>query len=90
MRTQIIDDNTRFVLPVWPLITGVVSFMGCVVALTWWVSVTFFTKEEARALEVRTDQKVIGVQNQVDRISGTVEQVARDTAFIRGKLEGKP
>lgn len=73
------------------------SFGVTIAALTWWVSSTFQDKEEANKsfqskiefMEYKesVNSRLTKVEAEISLMRTTIENVGRDTSYIRGRLE---
>lgn len=65
------------------------SLASTAVGITLWSTSTFQSKEEAASVKVSLEQRVAAVESEMREIRSSMQNVARDVAYIRGVLEPK-
>lgn len=78
------------------LVTICFAVAGVAVGVTIWLMTTYQTKTEARSIEDRTAKEfseihngMVQVWDKINEIQGGMAGVAKDVAYIRGRLEPK-
>lgn len=80
-------SDSRLSVSVSQAVAAAFAFVSVAVSITIWSLGTFQTKEDAREDRQSIDQRIAAVEEQVLQIQMTMQGVARDTAYIRGRLE---
>lgn len=65
------------------------SLATMAVGITLWSISTFQSKSDAQEMKVNLEKRIESIENQMVTMRSSLEVVARDTAYIRGKLEPK-
>lgn len=65
------------------------SLATMAVGITLWSISTFQSKSDAQEMKINLEKRIESIENQMVTMRSSLEVVARDTAYIRGKLEPK-
>ncbi len=65
------------------------SLASIAVGITLWSMSTFQSKEEAASVKLNLEQRVIALEGEMRELRASMQNVARDVAYIRGVLEPK-
>lgn len=65
------------------------AIIGTIVGIVVWSLSYFQSKTDAAAAEERTNHRVEKVETKMDDLTKGVADVAKDTSYIRGRLEPK-
>lgn len=64
-----------------------VTVASVTIAVVLWVFSTFQSKAEAREVKVQFDMRLSKVEAELSGMRAEIQDVARDTSYIRGRLE---
>lgn len=65
------------------------SLATMAVGITLWSVTTFQSKSDAAEMKFNLERRIESIEAQMSTMRSSLEVVARDTAYIRGKLEPK-
>lgn len=71
------------------LIAGMLSLTSIAVGITLWSVSTFQSKDDAIEVKMQLERRMDSLEGQVNTMRLSLEGVARDTSWIRGRLEPK-
>ena len=63
------------------------SLTAMAVTITLWSVNTFQSKEDAKLLKEEINTKIVVIETQVNTMRSSIEGVAKDVSYIRGRLE---
>lgn len=65
------------------------SIATVAVSITLWSVSTFQSKQDAIEVRQQIERRIDAIESQVNTMRQSLENVARDTSYIRGRLEPK-
>lgn len=71
------------------VVAGIFTVVVASVGVTLWSVSTFQSKSDAAEMKIQLQREISDVRAEVASIRSNIEAVAKDTAYIRGRLEPK-
>jgi hypothetical protein len=65
------------------------SLTSMSVAITLWTVGTFQSKEDAKEIKAQLEIRIQSIEQQTKELRNSVDGVAKDVSYIRGRLEPK-
>lgn len=65
-----------------------IALVATVVSVTLWAQSTFQSKDDAKEIKLQFENRLSKVESELVNLRNDISEVAKDTQFIRGKLEG--
>ena len=91
-RGEMMETKGRFIdwrLSMAETISGIITATGLTAGILLWSIKTYQSKEDAVEMKRQLEKRIEGVEAQITTMRTSLENVARDTSYIRGRLEPK-
>lgn len=70
-------------------VSAALSLASLAVGITLWSMSTFQRKDDAVEMKAHLERRIDGVESEMRNMRASVEGVAKDVSYIRGRLEPK-
>ena len=65
------------------------SLASVAVAITLWTVSTFQSKDEAKEIKAQLESRIVSIEAETRALRDSMNGVAKDVSYIRGRLEPK-